>query len=415
MAQPQDGPVRVAGPAEVEHADGEGQQAEHQRARAVDRTDAGRQRSGNSQLQQPLHQERADRELRERQHQDKRPVGPLRAHRVEVGRHHVARQGARSPVGRRRQRQGRFGRAGNEEVGLRFLHDLLDVDHPDRDGAVRTRLDARRGFAGLEPVAAHVALAHDPFGAAVLRRLVGTGQRAVLAPEALIVEVLDDSGDRVLLVGVHRTRVHAGGVEAVVTGGRDVLHDRQMLAPAVQQPDVAPRLVLLQPVQRVASRDARLATGAGVEVDVERVLLAGGRRRRRHEGRVAAGKGRTGVPRRVVRLREAGRGGDQLLLFQVAVHGGGHRSGRERGVARGLGRKRAGVRRCGHWHPIHQEASDAHDSFRGSTTVSPRVAGRGDRAWRAGTGATTAATAAASAGGDAFGWRQMFPSSTRVG
>ena len=235
-----------------------------------------------------------------------------------VRRNHVPRQDPVGPVGGGRQRQGRLRRPRDEQVGLRFLDDLLDVDHANRDGAVRTRLDAGRGFALRQPIAAHVALADDPFGVAVLRRVVRTGQRAVLAPEALVVEMLDDARHRILLIGVDGARVHAGRVEAVVTRGRDMLHHGQALASAVQQPHVAPRFLLLEAVQRMARRDARLAAGAGVQVHVEGVLLAGGRRRRRHERRIASGQGEAIGLRLVVRLREA-RGGRFLLLQEQAI------------------------------------------------------------------------------------------------
>ena len=330
VPQPQDGPVGVAGAAQVQHADAEGQQPEHQGAGAVGRPDAGRQPPGDERLQQPFHQERPHRELGQREHHDQRPVGRLGPHRAVVGRQHVARQDPRGPVRRRRQGQARLRRPRHEQARLRLFDHLLDVDHADGDGAVRARLHARRRLALREPAGAHVALAHDPLGAAVLRRLVGARQRAVPAPEALVVEMPDDAGHRVLLVRLHRARVHAGRIEAVVAGGRDVLDDGQTPAPAVQQADVAPRLVLLQAVQRMARRDARLAAGAGVEVDFEGVLLAGGGRRRGHEGRVAPAGGRPLRVRRVVGAREAV-GGGQLLFPQVAVDerrrrlgGGGH-------------------------------------------------------------------------------------------
>ena len=254
-----------------------------------------------------------------------RLLGP---HRVVVRRNHVAREGPLRPVGGRRQGQGRFRRPRHEQVGLGLLDDLLDVHHADRDGAVRARLHARGGFAFHEPVAAHVALADDALGAAVLGRLVGTGQRAVLAPEALVIEVLDDARDRVLLVGLHRAGVHAGRVEAVVAGGRHVLDDRQAPAAAVQQADVAPRLFVLEAVEPVTGCDARLAPRAGVQIHVEGVLLAGGRRRRRHERRVASGQGRSCIvgPRGVVRLREASRRPSSCCSLQVAVDEGRCRS-----------------------------------------------------------------------------------------
>ena len=108
----------------------------------------------------------------------------------------------------------------------------------------------------------------------ILRDVVGTGQRAVLAAEALVVEVPDDPGDRVLLVGVHRAGRQAGRVEAVVAGGRHVLEHRQAGTPPDEQADVAPGFALVEPVERMAGRHARLAARAAVEIDLEGVLLA---------------------------------------------------------------------------------------------------------------------------------------------
>jgi hypothetical protein len=57
---------------------------------------------------------------------------------------------------------------------------------------------------------------HDPALRVVLRDVVRAGERAVLAADALIVEVLDDAGDRLLLVGADRAADQARRVEAVV-------------------------------------------------------------------------------------------------------------------------------------------------------------------------------------------------------
>ena len=66
-----------------------------------------------------------------------------------------------------------------------------------------------------------------PLPGVKLGDVVRTGERAVLAAEALVVEMLDDPGDRVFLVGVDRAGVQAGRVEAVVARRRHVLEHRQ--------------------------------------------------------------------------------------------------------------------------------------------------------------------------------------------
>ena len=76
--------------------------------------------------------------------------------------------------------------------------------------------------AGASPSArrsrAHVALADDAERLVEDRHLVGAGERAVAAADAGVVEVADDPGDRVLLVGLGRAALQARRVDAVVAG-----------------------------------------------------------------------------------------------------------------------------------------------------------------------------------------------------
>src|SRR5262245_51954754 len=121
-----------------------------------------------------------------------------RAHLVEVGRQQVARERALGDVfGRRAGDRGRR-RAGKEVAGLRLLERARLVDDLDRDRLVGARLYAGGRFTRRQSVAAHVALADDAALAVELRHLVRTGEHAVLAADALIVEVADDAGGRIL-------------------------------------------------------------------------------------------------------------------------------------------------------------------------------------------------------------------------
>ena len=151
------------------------------------------------------------------------------------------------------------------------------IDDRDADGLVGTGLDAGGRLAVLQAVAAHVALAHDAALLVVLGRVVGAHQDAVLAADALVIEVLDDAGDRILLVGLDRAAGQAGGLQAVVARGGDGLLRGGLRGSAVQQADGAPDLAVVQAVQVVAAGDAGLAAGAQIQVDLERVLLAGAR------------------------------------------------------------------------------------------------------------------------------------------
>ena len=151
---------------------------------------------------------------------------------------------------------------------------------------MRTRLHAGRSLTHGEPLRTHIALPHDAFASVVFRHVIRTGQRAVLAPEALIVEMLHDPGDRILLIRIHRTGHHARRIETVMTGCRHMLHHRVCRCPANQQTHVPPRLAFIQTVQRMTRRHARLAARATIEIHVERVLLPRQRSGRRDQTRV---------------------------------------------------------------------------------------------------------------------------------
>ena len=159
-----------------------------------------------------------------------------------------------------------------------------------------------------------------PFAGMILRHVVRAGQRAVLAAEALVVEMLDDAGDGILFVGIHRAGDHARRLEAVVARGRDVLHHRRRARAADEQPDVAPRFVFVEPVERVTGDDARLAAGAAVEVDFEGILLPGPGRRRGQErcdsGRVQCASLAFASSLAVVPAAESFDGRERLLLVE---------------------------------------------------------------------------------------------------
>src|SRR5262249_17837109 len=123
-----------------------------------------------------------------------------------------------------------------------------------------------------QAVATEIALPHDAAIVVEPRHLVGTGERAVRATDALVVEVDHDPGDGILLVRVHRAAAQARGIDAVVARrGHGLLPRRR--AAADEDAHRAEALVLVGPVERVACRPARLAARARVEVDLEPVLL----------------------------------------------------------------------------------------------------------------------------------------------
>ena len=70
--------------------------------------------------------------------------------------------------------------------------------------------------------------------------------------------------------------------------GGDRLLIRRLGRAAVDQTDVAPNLFIFEAVQRMARADARLAAGAGIEIDREGILLADLRLFERNEIAVVA-------------------------------------------------------------------------------------------------------------------------------
>ena len=262
--------------------------------------------------------EAADRQLRQHEHDDQRRVGVLgldRGSGPPAGRSSTAggSTGSGSSAG---CSPGRARSAGNRSP-RRSRRRLGAIDDPDADRLVRAGLDARRRLADLEPIAAHVALADDPLARVELGGVVGAGERAVLAAEALVVEVLDDPRDRVLLVGIDRAGVQAGRVEAVVAGRRDVLEDRQARR---RRRRSGRRRARLRP------RPGRSAHGRPPRTPCSPSSGRGRPRRRtaarargagRQQGRVVSALERLGCV--LVELREPLDGGQVALLVQQGV------------------------------------------------------------------------------------------------
>src|SRR4029453_6895222 len=115
----------------------------------------------------------------------------------------------------------------------------------------------------------------------------------------------------------HGATVHARRLDAVVAGGGDVLDDRQGGGAADQQADVAPSLFLVEPVETMAGRHARLAATARIEVHLEGVLLTGAGRGARDQVAVYAGGARPrAVPPRLVDAGEPLDGGGLPLPLE---------------------------------------------------------------------------------------------------
>src|SRR5262249_27576573 len=132
-------------------------------------------------------------------------------------------------------------------------------------------------------VGAHVTLPNDAPFFRIFRHVIGTLQNAILAADALIIEMPDNSGERVFVVSVDRATVHASRIDAMVTRRRHSLLNRFGYRASKQHSDISPGLFAVQAVQIVASGHARLTAGASVEINRKRILLAWRRQRQRDQ------------------------------------------------------------------------------------------------------------------------------------
>ena len=151
------------------------------------------------------------------------------------------------------------------------------------DGLVRTGLHARGSFTRGKSLAAHVAFADDASGVGILRHIVGAHQDAILATDALVIEVEDNSGQLILFIREHRTAIEACRVDAMVARRGNELLKRPPPIVAYEHSHVAPCFVIIEPVQRMARRDTGLAATAFIKLNFKRELLPGRRDRQGDE------------------------------------------------------------------------------------------------------------------------------------
>ena len=93
----------------------------------------------------------------------------------------------------------------------------------DADGFTWTGLHTRGCFSVRQALVTHVALAHNPALLGILRYFIGTHEDAVLASDALVVEVADNASKRILIVSEHRTAIETARFDAMMTCGGDSL------------------------------------------------------------------------------------------------------------------------------------------------------------------------------------------------
>ena len=122
----------------------------------------------------------------------------------------------------------------------------------------------------------------------------------------------------ILVVSEDRAAFETGGFEAMMARRRDRLLIRLPgRRRAGDQSDVAPGFVFIESIERMARADARLAAGAGVEIDGEGILLAAARLGRRDEVAIVASL--RGKVRALMLLRKALDGRQPLLLGKQLV------------------------------------------------------------------------------------------------
>lgn len=121
---------------------------------------------------------------------------------------------------------------------------------------------------------AHIAFAYDAAIRVVLRNSVGAVPGAVLAPDAGVRVVTDDTGYRIFGVGVHRAASHAGGFEAVIAANGEIMALSERVSSAFDLAHASPENVGRIAILLVACNNAALAADALRHVEVKPVLLA---------------------------------------------------------------------------------------------------------------------------------------------
>ena len=185
------------------------------------------------------------RELREHEHDRQRPMRVIQAHRCGIGRAGVCGHCFRRAIARGWLRVATCKRPRQEarcRAHVFLSHDL------DADRFIRASLHASGCLARCESALAHIALPHDALFCGILRHVVGAFQHAVLAADALVIEMSHDARLGVLFVGEHRAAIRTRGIYAMMTRGGDRLLVRLFIAAAVQKADRAPQLLVLQSV-----------------------------------------------------------------------------------------------------------------------------------------------------------------------
>src|ERR1700733_13238129 len=125
--------------------------------------------------------------------------------------------------------------------------------------------------------------------------------------------MVHDARHRVFVVCIDWTAVHTCRMHTMMTGRRDRLLHRLEGRSTKKHADIAPRLVVVKSVEIMACGNTRLATGAGVQIDGESILITGRRARKWNQVAVVLRLHRPGVA-----LVSMGENGDRRQKFLLA-------------------------------------------------------------------------------------------------
>ena len=138
-----------------------------------------------------------------------------------------------------------------------FREDSSLIDHRDTNGAVGASLCAGGRFIDSQPVRAHVAFTNDASFVGILGNVIGAFEDAILAPDALVIEMTHDAGAGVFFISQDRAPIEACRINAMMARGGNGLLKPTFVHDAVEQPHLAPGLVLIQSIETVAGSDTR--------------------------------------------------------------------------------------------------------------------------------------------------------------
>src|SRR6478609_7277969 len=96
------------------------------------------------------------------------------------------------------------------------MRHLIPGYDPDADSMAGTCLNTGGGFLGSQAAMAHVTFAHDASLGRILGNIVRAFQHAVLAPNALVVQVSHNAGEGILFVCQNGAAVQASRIQAMM-------------------------------------------------------------------------------------------------------------------------------------------------------------------------------------------------------